>query len=140
MLPNILTDLLAERRKVKEMKKHYGTDMGAMLNGKQSRSVVCNSVYKLGSQKGFLSEPRIASSVTKYGRGLTLRTMDSVNSNKEWKGSEVIYSDRCLAAPLLLRVNGGTKSNASTRWARTYSERRKGVCRAERREVWSDKG
>ena len=145
VLPRILTDLLNERRKVKkEMKKHYGTDMGAMLNGKQlALKVVCNSVYGFtGAKKGFLSEPRIASSVTKYGRGLTLRTMDSVNSNQRWKGSEVIYGDSVAAdTPLLLRIEGVYQVKRIDSLGR-YSFRDDGKEFAELSnvEVWSDKG
>jgi DNA polymerase elongation subunit (family B) len=145
VLPRILTDLLNERRKVKkQMKAHYGTDMGAMLNGKQlALKVVCNSVYGFtGAKKGFLSEPRIASSVTKYGRGLTLRTMDSVNSNPRWKGSEVIYGDSVSAdTPLLLRVNGVYRVKRIDAMG-VYLHRKDGKEFAEVRgvEVWSDKG
>ena len=91
------------------MKKHYGTPYYGVLNGRQlALKVTANSVYGFtGAQKGFLPEPRIASSVTKYGRGLTLRTMDMVDNNPAWKGSKVIYGDSVSHdTPLLLRVRG----------------------------------
>ena len=69
----ILNDVLNERRAVKkEMKAHYGTPYYGVLNGRQlALKVTANSVYGFtGAQKGYLPEPRIASSVTKYGRGL----------------------------------------------------------------------
>lgn len=109
LLPKILRELLSERSRVKkEMKKHGGS-MRAVLNGKQlALKVVANSIYGFtGASKGFLPEPRIASSVTKYGRGLTLRTMDIVDNNPAWKGSKVIYGDSVTGkTPVFLRVNG----------------------------------
>tara|TARA_B100001093_G_scaffold384453_1_gene370149 strand:- start:12523 stop:16164 length:3642 start_codon:yes stop_codon:yes gene_type:complete len=110
ILPKILNDVLNERRAVKkEMKAHYGTPYYGVLNGRQlALKVTANSVYGFtGAQKGYLPEPRIASSVTKYGRGLTLRTMDMVDNNPDWKGSKVIYGDSVTHdTPLLLRVRG----------------------------------
>lgn len=110
ILPKILNDVLNERRAVKkEMKQHFGTPHYGVLNGRQlALKVTANSVYGFtGAQKGFLPEPRIASSVTKYGRGLTLRTMDMVDNNPAWKGSKVIYGDSVTHdTPLLLRVRG----------------------------------
>ena len=84
ILPLILATVYNERKKVKKyMKTLYGTDQYAVQDGKQlALKVVMNSIYGFtGAKKGYLPEPRIASSVTKYGRGLTLRTMDSVNNN-----------------------------------------------------------
>ena len=146
ILPRILTALLGERRRVKkEMKKHYGTDMGAMLNGKQlALKVVCNSIYGFtGAQKGFLSEPRIASSVTKYGRGLTLRTMDSVNNNPLWKGSDVIYGDSVAAdTPIVVRVRGVVRFKRIDELVPSYNQMSDGKESAEcdRMEVWTEKG
>lgn len=96
LLPKILRSVLTERKAVKkQMKQHYGTSMHAVLDGKQQAlKVVANSIYGFtGAKKGYLSEPKIASSVTKYGRGLTLRTMDFVDNHPDWKGSNVIYGD-----------------------------------------------
>lgn len=146
VLPQILTALLGERRRVKkEMKKHYGTDLGAMLNGKQlALKVVCNSIYGFtGAKKGYLSEPRIASSVTKYGRGLTLRTMDSVNSNPLWKNSDVIYGDSVSAdTPVILRVRGVIRFKRIDAIVNNYTHssdgKESGEC--DRVEVWTDKG
>ena len=110
ILPRILNDVLNERRAVKkQMKTHYGTPYYGVLNGRQlALKVTANSVYGFtGAQKGFLPDPRIASSVTKYGRGLTLRTMDMVDNNPAWKGSKVIYGDSVTEdTPLLLRIRG----------------------------------
>lgn len=110
ILPKILNDVLNERRAVKkQMKQHYGTPYYGVLNGRQlALKVTANSVYGFtGAKKGFLPEPRIASSVTKYGRGLTLRTMDMVDNNPAWKGSKVIYGDSVTCdTPLLVRING----------------------------------
>ena len=96
VLPAILTELLNERRKVKlEMAAHHGTPRGKILNGKQLALKLCaNSIYGFtGAAKGYLPDPRIASSVTKYGRGLILQTKHSVDTNPRWKRSQVIYGD-----------------------------------------------
>lgn len=147
ILPKILNDVLNERRAVKkEMKKHYGTPYYGVLNGRQlALKVTANSVYGFtGAQKGFLPEPRIASSVTKYGRGLTLRTMDMVDNNPAWKGSKVIYGDSVSHdTPLLLRVRGKLVTSTiedvaekdGAQWE-TYGDKERAALTGV--EVWSD--
>jgi DNA polymerase elongation subunit (family B) len=148
ILPKILNDVLNERRAVKkQMKKHYGTPHYGVLNGRQlALKVTANSVYGFtGAKKGFLPEPRIASSVTKYGRGLTLRTMDMVDNNPAWKGSKVIYGDSVTHdTPLLLRFHGilttmridklADKNGAT--WEK-YGDKERAILNNV--EIWSDK-
>lgn len=145
ILPLMLATMYNERKRVKKiMKKHYGTDDYAVFDGKQlALKIVMNSVYGFtGARKGYLPEPRIASSVTKYGRGLTLRTMDSVNNNPVWKGSEVIYGDSVAAdTPIMVRIKGAFEilhiSQLSDKYV-TYGD--KESCELEDVEVWSDAG
>ena len=148
ILPKILNDVLNERRAVKkEMKAHYGTPYYGVLNGRQlALKVTANSVYGFtGAQKGYLPEPRIASSVTKYGRGLTLRTMDMVDNNPDWKGSKVIYGDSVTYdTPLLVRVRGVlmtcTIAEVAERDGATWEQYGdKERAPLEGVEVWSDK-
>lgn len=145
ILPLMLATMYNERKRVKKvMKKHYGTDDYAVFDGKQlALKIVMNSVYGFtGARKGYLPEPRIASSVTKYGRGLTLRTMDSVNNNPVWKGSEVIYGDSVAAdTPIMVRIKGAFEilhiSQLSGKYV-AYGD--KESCELEDVEVWSDAG
>jgi len=145
ILPLMLATMYNERKRVKkEMKKHYGTDDYAVLDGKQlALKVVMNSVYGFtGAKKGYLPEPRIASSVTKYGRGLTLRTMDSVNNNPAWKGSEVIYGDSVAAdTPIMVRFKGAFEIMQISDLTRSYVKYGdKEAHNLTHYEVWSDKG
>lgn len=145
ILPLMLATMYNERKRVKkEMKKQYGTDDYAVLDGKQlALKVVMNSVYGFtGAKKGYLPEPRIASSVTKYGRGLTLRTMDSVNNNPAWKGSEVIYGDSVAEdTPIMVRIKGAFEIMQISELTDKYDTYKdKEACELEDMEVWSDAG
>lgn len=146
ILPLMLATLHGERKKVKkQMKAKYGTSEADVLDGKQlAIKVVMNSIYGFtGAKKGFLPEPRIASSVTKYGRGLTLRTMDSVNNNPAWKGSEVIYGDSVSAdTPLFVRIGGAFEIVKISDLAAGYKRCSGGKesCELGDVEVWSDAG
>ena len=108
VLPRILAKLYSQRKEVKkQMKAAYGTPEEAVLNGVQMAiKVVMNSIYGFtGAKKGYLPEPRIAESVTLYGRGCTLKCKDYVDNNYE--GCEVIYGDSVSAdTPLLVMING----------------------------------
>lgn len=145
VLPLILGTVYNERKKVKKfMKTLYGTDQYAVQDGKQlALKVVMNSIYGFtGAKKGFLPEPRIASSVTKYGRGLTLRTMDSVNNNPAWKGSEVIYGDSVAEdTPLLVKIEGAFEIIQIKDLASDFVEYGdKQSCELSNVLVWSDTG
>lgn len=145
ILPMILATVYNERKKVKKyMKSLYGTDQYAVQDGKQlALKVVMNSIYGFtGAKKGFLPEPRIASSVTKYGRGLTLRTMDSVNNNPAWKGSEVIYGDSVSEdTPLIVKIKGAFEIVQIKDLASDFVEYGdKQSCELSDVEVWSDSG
>ena len=80
----------------KEMKKHHPDSVPYKIaNGRQLGLKVCmNSIYGFtGASVGFLPDKRIAESVTKYGRGLTLRTQDLIENHPVW-GKE--HGVRCV--------------------------------------------
>jgi len=100
ILPEILGSLWEERKRVKkEMKKHHpDTVPYKIANGRQLGLKVCmNSIYGFtGASVGFLPDKRIAESVTKYGRGLTLRTQDLIENHPVWgkeHGVRCVYGD-----------------------------------------------
>ncbi|MBH45082.1 MAG: hypothetical protein CMC93_00520 [Flavobacteriaceae bacterium] len=97
ILPEILGSLWEERKRVKkEMKKHHPDSVPYKIaNGRQLGLKVCmNSIYGFtGASVGFLPDKRIAESVTKYGRGLTLRTQDLIENHPVW-GKE--HGVRCV--------------------------------------------
>ena len=100
ILPEILDSLLTERRRVKKIMKQHHPDTVAykIANGRQLGLKVCaNSVYGFtGATVGFLPEMRIAGSVTKYGRGLTLQTQDLIENHPVWgkeHGVKCVYGD-----------------------------------------------
>ena len=69
------------------MKQHHPDTVAYKIaNGRQLGLKVCaNSVYGFtGATVGFLPEMRIAGSVTKYGRGLTLQTQDLIENHPVW--------------------------------------------------------
>jgi len=100
ILPEILDSLLTERRRVKKLMKQHHPDTVAykIANGRQLGLKVCaNSVYGFtGATVGFLPEMKIAGSVTKYGRGLTLQTQDLIENHPVWgkeHGVKCVYGD-----------------------------------------------
>lgn len=99
LLPEMLETVLTERRLVKkQMKKCKDEGLYKVLDGRQlGLKVVANSMYGFtGATFGFLPEKRIASSVTKYGRGMILRTKNMIENHPEWgkkHGVKCIYGD-----------------------------------------------
>lgn len=101
LLPEILDELLAARKMVKKQMKQCDPEstMYKVFNGKQlSYKVCCNSVYGFtGATVGFLPCRDIAQSVTKYGRGLTLKTKSLIENHPKWgrngAGCHCIYGD-----------------------------------------------
>jgi len=100
ILPEILGSLWEERKRVKKlMKKHHPDSVPYKIaNGRQLGLKVCmNSIYGFtGASVGFLPDKRIAESVTKYGRGLTLRTQDLIENHPVWgkeHGVKCVYGD-----------------------------------------------
>lgn len=101
LLPEILDSLLSERKRVKKLMKTCTPHsvMYNVHNGTQlALKVSCNSIYGFcGASFGFLPCKEIASSVTKYGRGLTLKTKSIIENHPEWgregHGCKCIYGD-----------------------------------------------
>lgn len=101
LLPEILKTVLAERKAVKKLMKGVGDPSNVLYqvyNGRQlGLKVVANSIYGFtGASVGFLPEKRIASSVTKFGRGMILSTKSFIENHEVWGKQhhlKVIYGD-----------------------------------------------
>jgi len=97
ILPEILHQLLNERSRVKKLRKKYGEKSMdyAVLDGRQLALKVCaNSVYGFtGAGMGYLGEKRIASSVTRVGRGMANHTKYMCEEKYKDHGLEIVYGD-----------------------------------------------
>jgi len=101
LLPMILEELLAARKKAKEdLKKETDPFKAAVLDGRQlALKISANSVYGFtGAQVGQLPCLEIASSVTAYGRNMIFKTKELVEtrfntSNGYPADAKVIYGD-----------------------------------------------
>ena len=99
ILPEILWDLWQERKRVKkQMKKEIPhSTMYNVKDGTQLALKVCmNSIY--GFTAGYMLPCKeIASSVTKYGRGLILKTKSLIENHPVWgrdgHGCTCVYGD-----------------------------------------------
>jgi len=97
ILPEILEQLLNERKRVKKLRKQYAEKSMdyAVLDGRQLALKVCaNSVYGFtGAGMGYLSEKRIASSVTRVGRGMANHTKWMCEDKYKDHGLQIVYGD-----------------------------------------------
>lgn len=94
LLPVILTDLKAFRKKAKKlMAAAEGTPMEAVYNGQQlAYKISMNSIYGFtGASKGMLPLVAIASTVTMRGRQMIEETKNYVEAN--FPGAHVRYGD-----------------------------------------------
>ena len=94
LLPTILTDLKAFRKKAKKlMAEAKGTPMEAVYNGQQlAYKISMNSIYGFtGASKGMLPLVAIASTVTMRGREMIEETKNYVEAN--FPGAKVRYGD-----------------------------------------------
>jgi DNA polymerase delta subunit 1 len=94
LLPTILTDLKAFRKKAKKlMAQAEGTPMEAVYNGQQlAYKISMNSIYGFtGASKGMLPCVAIASTVTMRGRQMIEETKNYVEAN--FPGAKVRYGD-----------------------------------------------
>ena len=94
LLPFILTDLKAFRKKAKKlMAAAEGTPMEAVYNGQQlAYKISMNSIYGFtGASKGMLPLVAIASTVTMRGRQMIEETKNYVEAN--FPGANVRYGD-----------------------------------------------
>ena len=97
ILPEILESLLSERKRVKKMMKQvneHSTEY-QVYNGRQLALKVCaNSVYGFtGAGKGYLSEKRISSSVTRVGRAMANYTKWKCETEYRDQNVQVVYGD-----------------------------------------------
>ena len=97
ILPEILEALLSERKRVKKMRKQFSEKSMdyAVLDGRQLALKVCaNSVYGFtGAGMGYLGEKRIASSVTRVGRGMANHTKFMCEDRYKEHGLQIVYGD-----------------------------------------------
>ena len=94
LLPTILTDLKAFRKKAKKlMAQHEGTPLESIYNGQQlAYKISMNSIYGFtGAAKGMLPLVAIASTVTMRGRQMIEETKNYVETN--FPGAKVRYGD-----------------------------------------------
>ena len=108
LLPTILTDLKAYRKKAKKlMAASEGTPMEAIYNGQQlAYKISMNSIYGFtGASKGMLPCVAIASTVTMRGRQMIEETKNYVEAN--FPGAKVRYGDSVTAdTAVLIKVDG----------------------------------
>jgi len=106
LLPTILTDLKAYRKKAKKlMAAAEGTPMEAVYNGQQlAYKISMNSIYGFtGASKGMLPCVPIASTVTMRGRQMIEETKNYVEAN--FPGAKVRYGDSVMpGTPVLVRM------------------------------------
>lgn len=118
LLPNILSELKAYRKKAKgEMAKAKGTPMYHIYNGRQlAYKVSMNSVYGFtGAANGMLPLVAIASTVTAQGRFMIQQSKEYVESN--FKGSQVRYGDSVLGTtPVLTKYGPIQIQNLGREW------------------------
>lgn len=97
ILPEILAQLLNNRKLVKKQRKkfHEKSMDYAVLDGRQLALKVCaNSVYGFtGAGLGYLGEKRIASSVTRVGRGMANHTKFMCEEKYKDHGLQIVYGD-----------------------------------------------
>jgi DNA polymerase delta subunit 1 len=94
LLPTILTDLKAFRKKAKKlMAQNEGTPLESIYNGQQlAYKISMNSIYGFtGASKGMLPLVAIASTVTMRGRQMIEETKNYVEAN--FPGAKVRYGD-----------------------------------------------
>jgi DNA polymerase elongation subunit (family B) len=107
LLPAILTDLRAFRKKAKkDMEAAKGTHMYPIYDGKQlAYKVSMNSVYGFtGATNGILPCLAIASTVTAQGR--TMIRMSKEYVERHFEGARVRYGDSVMPGTPVLTENG----------------------------------
>jgi len=97
ILPELLEELHSERKLAKRQRKAFkeGSMEYNVLDGRQLALKVCmNSMYGFtGASKGFLPEKRIASAVTRAGRGMANETKFMCEDRYKEYGVKVVYGD-----------------------------------------------
>lgn len=115
ILPEILQQLLSERKRVKRQRKqfHEKSMDYAVLDGRQLALKVCaNSVYGFtGAGMGYLGEKRIASSVTRVGRGMANHTKFMCEEKYKDHGLQIVYGDTVSSLSLCYSLFGPNTIN-----------------------------
>ena len=97
ILPELLEELGTERKIAKKQRKAYSENSMeyGVLDGRQLALKVCmNSMYGFcGASRGYLPEKRIASSVTRVGRGMANETKFMCEDRYKEYGVQVVYGD-----------------------------------------------
>jgi len=147
ILPEILEQLLSNRKRVKKLRKkfHEKSMDYAVLDGRQLALKVCaNSVYGFtGAGMGYLGEKRIASSVTRVGRGMANHTKWMCEDKYKDHGLQIVYGDSVIGStPLMLRINGNIVvrriETLATKWSAYHNG--KESCELTGVESWTEKG
>ena len=147
ILPEILEQLLSNRKRVKKLRKqfHEKSMDYAVLDGRQLALKVCaNSVYGFtGAGMGYLGEKRIASSVTRVGRGMANHTKWMCEDRYKDHGLQIVYGDSVIGStPLILRINGNIVVRRIETLASKWSAYHYGKesCELTGVESWTEKG
>lgn len=147
ILPEILQQLLSERKRVKRQRKQFDEKSMdyAVLDGRQLALKVCaNSVYGFtGAGAGYLGEKRIASSVTRVGRGMANHTKFMCEEKYKDHGLQIVYGDSVIGStPLILRIDGNiVVRRIETLTNRWYAYRDgKESCELTGVESWTEQG
>ena len=123
LLPTILTDLKAFRKKAKKlMAAAEGTPMEAVYNGQQlAYKISMNSIYGFtGASKGMLPCVPIASTVTMRGRQMIEETKNYVEEH--FPGARVRYGDSVMpGTPVLVRRAGVETREAIEKLASSWA-------------------
>ena len=97
ILPELLEELGTQRKIAKKQRKAYAENSMeyGVLDGRQLALKVCmNSMYGFcGASKGYLPDKRIASSVTRVGRGMANETKFMCEDRYKEHGVRVVYGD-----------------------------------------------
>lgn len=147
ILPEILSELLSKRKQTKKKMKQTPEESVkySVLDGYQLALKVCaNSVYGFtGASTGFLPEKRIASNVTKAGRGMTNEAKNKVEFHYRDHGVKIVYGDSVIGnTPLLLRINGEIVVRRIESLADVWGNYHGGKesCELTRVETWTESG
>ena len=147
ILPEILSELLSKRKQTKKKMKQTPEESVkySVLDGYQLALKVCaNSVYGFtGASTGFLPEKRIASNVTKAGRGMTNEAKNKVEFHYRDHGVKIVYGDSVIGnTPLLLRINGEIVVRRIESLADVWGNYHGGKesCELSRVETWTETG
>jgi DNA polymerase elongation subunit (family B) len=109
LLPLILDELLAERKRVRTMAAKTDDKLQrSLLNCQQlALKMSANSCYGFtGSTKGILTCIEVAESTTGAGREIIHFSSETIE--REWPGAKVVYGDSVTGdTPLIIRRRGG---------------------------------